>query len=170
MFWTLHIFISNDFRLPKQCKYSDNGCDYEQMPSRTPSRKQVFIDHENDCRHRNIICFFNTACNAQVSLSKILHHMKDIHKSEPINVEKDIRNAHMLISSKHLKKDTDIYWVAAKFTLEGKQFYLNHFRLGRLGHFFLWVYLIGTKKEEEKFTYSITLFNVNKVIFLNSIN
>ena len=170
MFWTLYIFLSNYFRLPKQCKYSDNGCDYEQMPSRMPSRKQVFIDHENDCRHRNIICFTNASCNANVALSKLLLHMKDIHKSEPVNEVNYIYNSHLLIAPDYLKMDKNTAWRATKFNLEGKQFYLKYFRIVRSGHFFMWVYLIGTKKEEEKFTYSITLFNVNKVIFLNSIN
>ena len=96
--------------------------------------------------------------------------MKDIHKSEPVNEVNYIYNSHLLIAPDYLKMDKNTAWRATKFNLEGKQFYLKYFRIARSGHFFMWVYLIGTKKEEEKFTYSITLFNVNKVIFLNSIN
>ena len=128
-----------------------------------PSRKQVFIDHENECPHRNFICFYNTGCNAQVSLSKMLLHMKDIHGSKPLNEAKDIRSSTMLISPGLLRINAS--WTQTCFTLpdEGKQFYYNCFHISR--QFFLWVYLIGSKKEEEKFTYTITLSNAKKVIF-----
>ena len=129
------------------------------------SRKKDFNDHENDCPHRNIMCFYGTNCDKNVSLSKLLLHLKDVHKEEPLEV-KNSRNGNMNISTGTLKNaKTWVSWSSTLFKLDGgKQFYSQCFRNAISGLFFLWVYMIGTPKEEENYIYTYTVYNANKVI------
>ena len=60
-------------------------------------------------------------------------------------------------------------WTLLHFTLfvenVEKRFFLECERTQK-GIFYIWVYVIGTSKEEEKFTYNFTLYNTNKVILI----
>ena len=159
--YLLWIILSNVFRLPKKCKYSNNGCDFEQMPSRI----QALNDHETECLHRNVKCT-NISCKQNVSLSKLSLHLKTVHQDDRPN---EIIGGHVydyiLLTNKNLQRKKWAWWASTHFTLNGgREFYSNCIH-SPTGHFFLWVYMIGTPKEEEHFTYIVTLFDVNKVIF-----
>ena len=131
-----------------------------------PSRKQAFIDHEYDCPHRNVMCLNDTICNKNVALSKLLLHQKDAHEA-PIEENADFHQGNLLFNPEDFKPSkTWFTWVPTHFTLNGgKQFYSQCFRNPTSGLSFLWVYVIGTPKEEENYSYTFTVYNTNKVIF-----
>ena len=147
--------------LPKKCKYSHNGCDFEQMPS----KKQVLHEHETECVHRNVE-YFKIACKQKVPLSKLLLHLKTGPHKAPNEVNGSLKNAKFTITAESLQESKNWgQWVSTHLTLnKEKEFYLECKR-SPTGVFFLWVYMIGTPKEEEEFTCTITLFDINKVIF-----
>ena len=160
-----HVFTNdNCFRLPKQCKFSDNGCDFEQMPS----RKQALNDHEKECPHRNVVCFYNVLCNRNISISKLSSHLRDEHHI-PLEITTNYDKSNLTIHARTFGyKHTCKSWQSTHFTLNGgEQFYSRCFRNATLGLFFLWVYMIGTPKEAENFTYTLTVYNnANKVIYV----
>ena len=132
-----------------------------------PSKKQTLDGHEKECEHRTVACT-TAVCNKTVPLSKLLLHLKDDHKEEHKEIKMSVREVHR--TSLSIRKDFQqttgwISWVTRKFTLnDGKQF-LRHCSRSPTGFFFLWVYMIGTPKEAEDFTYTFTLFSANKVIY-----
>ena len=151
--------------LPKKCKYSHNGCDFEQMPSKKPSKKQVLNEHETECEHRNVECTI-TACIKKVPLSKLLLHLKTAPHMAPNEVNGGLVDSKFTIRAENLQESEKwTSWVSTHLTLnKEKEFYSECVR-SPTGVFFLWVYIIGTPNEEEEFTYTITLFDINKVIF-----
>ena len=161
----MNLILTNDstnlFRLPKKCKYSTNGCDFEQMPS----RKQIFIEHETECLHRDVVC---QHCSNNVALTKLLIHLKTAPHKDPFEVIGGEFTNDLIISRESLQSNRKISWVSTHFTLNSeKEFYFECVR-NKLGFFFLWVYIIGTPKEEEHFTYTISVFDINnKVIYKN---
>ena len=146
-----------------KCKYSDDGCEFEQMPS----KKEALDNHEKECEHRTIACTL-VFCNKTLSLSKLKLHLKDDHKVTIYETKgcEQLR-ANLIGHGRTFRHQ--IKWVTWRgprlFTLnDGKQFY-RQFARSPNGFFFLWVYMIGTPKEAEDFTYTFTLFSANKVIF-----
>ena len=156
----LKVTILNVFRLPKKCKYSKNGCDFELMPS----RKQDVNDHETVCLHRDIHCFQTNCAGKIVSLTKLLDHLKSApHKVPPVEVMGGEETNKLNISPEVFQSKGWMSWVSTHITLNSqKEFYLT-FTRSPSGLLFIWVYIIGTPKEEEEFTYTITLFDINKV-------
>ena len=157
----MNIILPNIFRLPKKCKYSNSGCDYEEMPSKI----EALNDHETECPHRNVKCT-DIKCSQNVSLSKLLLHLKT-HEYEPQEISGGFENSSFVFKPRNLQSKNWASWASAHFTLNGgKEFFCEAVRSpSPTGHFFLWVYMIGTPKEEEHFTYTITLYDANKVIF-----
>ena len=158
----LKVTILNVFRLPKKCKYSKNGCDFELMPS----RKQVVNEHETECPHRDVVCFLSN-CSKIVSLAKLLDHLKSAPHRGPVEViggQEITRNSSFTISPENLQSKGWISWIPTHYTLNSQEFYLSFIRSPK-GLFFFWVYMIGTPKEEEHFTYTISVFDNIKVIF-----
>ena len=101
-------------------------------------------------------------CHETVCLSKLFVHLKDDHGTG-INVADN--KVHMSLCIPPNVYDTSNTWVHFPIILhEGKKFY-TQFAHSEKGLFFLWVYMVGTPKEEENFTYTLTLFNANKVRF-----
>ena len=71
------------------------------------------------------------------------------------------------ISTKRLQDSIDwVSWVSNRLTYGEKDFYTQCAH-SPTGFLFLWVYMIGTPKEAEHFTYTITVFDVKKVIFID---
>ena len=134
-----------------------------------PSRKQIVNDHETECPHRDVNCFIHH-CSKNVSLTKILDHLKTApHKVPPVEVIGAEETDKLNISHVVLQYNEPLYingwmsWVATHFTLNSqKEFYLA-FNRSPSGLFFLWVYIVGTPNEEEHFTYTISVFDINKV-------
>ena len=134
-----------------------------------PSRKEAFNDHEYDCPHRNVMCPNEPTCNKTISLSKLLLHVKDAHR-ESIEEKTNSHKSDLVIPPEIFKGfRTWTPWLSTHFTLNTKEFYSQIFR-GPPGLFYLWVYVIGTPKEVDNFTYTLTLCNANKVIHLDSLN
>ena len=129
-----------------KCKYSDDGCEFEQMPS----KKQALEDHQKECEHRTITCTV-VWCDKTVSLSKLRLHQKDDHNETIFETKgSHVHQAKIKIFTDYRNKW--LSWSPRLFTLnDGKQFYW-HFAHSPLGFFFLWVYMIGTQKDEEHFT------------------
>ena len=148
-----------------KCKYCDDGCEFEQIPS----KKQILDDHEKECEHRIIDCTV-LACDIRLSLSTLFLHLKDDHtiNLDNLNQTQSFKGK-LQITSQNLKEASKwITWTSRLVILnEGKQFYTQCAR-SPTGLFFLWVYIIGTPIEEEKFTYTLTVSSDNKVILLIS--
>ena len=163
LMWILFLLLNNSivniFRLPKKCKYGKNGCDFEQMPS----RKQVVDEHEIVCPHRDVICF-HTHCSNIVSLAKLLNHMKTTpHHKAPIGGQDSSCTRKFTVTSQNFPNSGWISCNPIHLTLNNqKEFYVQIVR-SPSGLFYIWVYIIGTPKEEEDFTYTISLFDINKV-------
>lgn len=134
-----------------------------------PSRRQVLHEHETECEHRFVECTV-TACIEKVPLSKLWLHLKTAPHKAPREINGGIVDSKFTISSEILQESEEwTSWVSTHLTLnKEKEFYLECVR-SLTGVLFLWVYMIGTPKEEEEFTYTITLFDINKVIFKKSI-
>ena len=108
-------------------------------------------------------------CHETICLSKLFVHLKDDHGTEYAATVVDNKVQHMNLSIPPNVYDKSNAWVHFPIILhEGKQFY-SQFARSETGLFFLWVYMIGTPKEEENFTYTLTLFNANKVSYLGLI-
>ena len=127
-----------------------------------PSRKQIVNDHETVCPHRDVTCFVYY-CSKNVSLAKLLDHIKTApHKAlnEVIGGEFTRKFG---VTPQNLQSKGWSTWNSTHLTLNNqKEFYTQIVR-GSSGFFFIWVYIIGTPKEEEDFTYTITVFDINKV-------
>ena len=163
------VILPNICRLPKQCKYSDNGCNFEKMPS----EKQVLDNHEKECQHRAFACPI-LSCAQTVPLSRHSSHVKDHNVGLSIISLKNIsfRN-YIPILHENLEHRIRQYFI--HFTFEEKHFYLEIVRMPvgwphsvdllPNGNYYIWVYVIGSSKEEENFTYTFTVFHsTNKVI------
>ena len=167
-----------------KCKHSKNGCNFEQMPL----KKQVLNDHEKECEHRTIMCLY-AGCNENISLSKFMHHfetasymhyLRIITISVPIIEEGNTHqyNRTLTLSPKDLElSQTWLTWLTyhredpSTRPQDRKQNFYSEWARSPTGFFFMWVYLIGTPKEAENFTYTITFFNVNnEVIFDINLN
>ena len=122
-------------------------------------------DHETVCPHRDITCF-QSNCGKNVSLTKLLDHLKTAPHRAPIEViggQDSTCNRKFTVTSQSLQSKGWISWNPIHLTLNNqKEFYVPIFR-SPSGLFFIWVYMIGTPKEEEDFTYTISLFDINKV-------
>ena len=155
----MHIIIlPNVFRLPKiKCKYSNNGCAFEQILS---AENQALDDHQAECQDRTVACIY-LRCPKTVALSKLSVHLKNEH---PLIVPKvNTSFAGTLAIKPDVFNSQSIWtWVIEKIFLE-KRFYFVQSRDSSNGLFYLWVYVIGTQKEERNFTYTFTLYNADKV-------
>ena len=149
--------------MPKKCKYGKNGCNFEQMPS----RKQIFNDHETVCPHRDVTCF-QSNCSKNVPLANLLVHLKTApqHKVPPFEViggQDSNFTQKFTVTPQYLQFKGWTTWYPLHLTLNNqKEFYIQIVRSSS-GFFFIWVYTIGTPKEEYDFTYTITVFDINKV-------
>ena len=161
------VILPNICRLPKQCKYSDNGCDFEKMPS----EKQVLDDHEKECQHRAFACPI-LSCAQTVPLSRHSSHIKD-HKAglSIVSLKNNSFGSNIPNIDGNLEKPLRFF--VFSFTFEEKHFYLEIVRMPvgcphvnslPNGNYYIWVYVIGSSKEEKKFTYTFTvLHSSNKV-------
>ena len=152
-------------RLPKKCKYTNNGCDYERMPP----EKQALEEHEKDCQQRTIECPVLT-CDQIIPLSRHASHIKDTHvqvKFRTISAvpgEPNTNYKGQFSISNELNTHLGYVFNPVSLTFEDKHFYLECVRTPE-GIFYVWIYVIGSSKEHAKFTYTFTILNNNNKVF-----
>ena len=129
----MSIILPNFCRLPKKCKYTNNGCDFEKMPS----EKQALDDHENDCQYRAFACPL-ISCFETVPLSSHSTHM-DFHAGVVKNVPLSNDSFKGLIT---IWKETHPRFSVVTFTFEKKHFSLLIVRNSK-GIYYIWLYVIG---------------------------
>ena len=134
-----------------------------------PSEKQDLDDHEKECQHRAFACPV-LSCAQTVPVSKHSSHMKD-HKAglstmpllKTNSFANFIPNLHENLG--HQPRKCFVF----SFTFEEKHFYLEIVRMPAFnslpnGNYYIWVYVIGSSKEEENFTYTFTVFHSTKKV------
>ena len=157
------VILPNICRLPKQCKYSDNGCNFEKMPS----EKQVLDDHEKECQHRAFACPI-LSCAQTVPLSRHSSHIKD-HKSGSLStMSLDTKNNSFGNYIPILHENLEQCFTFL-ITFEEKHFYLEIVRMPTFnslpnGNYYIWVYVIGSSKEAENYSYTFTVTDNKAVI------
>ena len=157
------VILPNICRLPKQCKYSDNGCNFEKMPS----EKQVLDNHEKECQHRAFACPI-LSCAQTVPLSRHSSHIKD-HKSGSLStMSLDTKNNSFGNYIPILHENLEQCFTFL-ITFEEKHFYLEIVRMPTFnslpnGNYYIWVYVIGSSKEAENYSYTFTVTDNKAVI------
>ena len=129
---------------------------------RMPSKRQALNDHEQDCHHRNVQCPV-LICKDMVAASKLSFHFKDAHVAiKEIKIDGIFKGVIPFYPEKFKNLNKRVVW-QPDFTLlfEEKFFYWEIIRSQR--NTYMWLYVNGTTKEEDNFTYTFTLYNVNKV-------
>jgi len=122
-------------KLPCVCKYSDHGCEVEQL------RGQLG-DHERVCTYRLVNCV-DLACQQRISVSKLLAHLDNDHETEDfVRVEGGVYSSHFIVNEEDFTKS--IMWISDQLHYDERYFYRECCR-SKEGLWYIWVYLLETE-------------------------
>lgn len=122
-------------KLPCVCKYSDHGCEVEQL------RGQL-ADHERGCTYRLVNCV-DLACQQRISVSKLLAHLDNDHETEDfVRVEGGEYSSHFIVNEEDFTKS--IMWISDQLHYDERYFYRECCR-SKEGLWYIWVYLLETE-------------------------
>ena len=139
-----------------KCRYSASGC-----PHRLPSME---YHEEKECRFRPTRCPSLT-CPVRPPYARLMAHIREEHDGAGAKGRDRIcRNDTDTLVSSYVNidrepifyKTTRMTWVANELVCDGRHFFLECMRNPPDWH--LWVYLIGSEAEAEKYQTTIQLF------------
>ena len=144
---------SDDYRLPSQCRFNDHGCTVELM-------KNDLESHEKECLYRLVRCV-DLACHDKVPFVNLLDHMSNDHEREDfVNAEGSSYKSHFIVHDEDFSRE--IMWISDHLMLDGRHFFRECCRNAD-GLWFIWVYLLGSRKEAENYHYNIKIYSEDKV-------
>jgi len=130
-----------------KCKFGDYGCKFEATIGPLES-------HEKGCGHRLVNCP-DLTCKTQVSMAHAVEHLRKEHDPSEHPNTRMIQRTFIL---KRADFDKDQCWVENHITFEDKHFFQECWRSNG-GQWTIWVYMLGSRNDCEKQTYTIKLFS-----------
>jgi len=136
-------------KMPHSCKFSDYGCKVEHTKSNLET-------HEKDCQFRLVNCV-DLACQAQVCMAQLMTHMtKDHEREDFVHTESNTYRSHFIVQSSDFTRE--IMWISDHIVLEDRHFFRECCR-SKDGQWFVWVYMIGSRKECEEYIYTVKIMS-----------
>jgi len=134
-------------KMPHSCKFSDYGCKMEHT-------KTTLECHEKDCGYRLVNCV-DLACQTQVPMAQLVEHMKKDHEREDfVHTESNTYRSHFIVQSSDFTGE--IMWISDHIVFEDRHFFRECCR-SKDGQWFVWVYMIGSRKECEEYIYTVKI-------------
>jgi len=136
-------------KMPHSCKFSDYGCKLEHT-------KTQLETHEKDCGYRLVNCV-DLACQTQVPMAQLVEHMKKDHEREDfVHTESNTYRSHFIVQSSDFTGE--IMWISDHIVFEDRHFFRECCR-SKDGQWFVWVYMIGSRKECEEYIYTVKIMS-----------
>ncbi|XP_059079789.1 uncharacterized protein LOC131877951 isoform X2 [Tigriopus californicus] len=138
-----------------RCRFFSSGCPY-----RLPSME---FHEDRECKFRPTRCPSLT-CPIKPPFAKLLEHVQDDHNGSKKGRDRICRNNSNQLVSSYVNidkepvfyKTTRMTWVANELICDSFHFFLECMRVPPDWH--LWVYIIGSEKDAEKYQATIQLF------------
>jgi len=136
-------------KMPHSCKFSDYGCKMEHT-------KTTLECHEKDCGYRLVNCV-DLACQTQVPMAQLVEHMKKDHeRGDFVHTESNTYRSHFIVQSSDFTGE--IMWISDHIVFEDRHFFRECCR-SKDGQWFVWVYMIGSRKECEEYIYTVKIMS-----------
>ena len=127
-----------------QCKFAERGCKYV-------GARSIVMEHMTDCSFDlKVECQYLT-CREMVSMENMVDHLKAAHQS------REILATNGKVSIKWKKCHINGQWSQWIVFLEGHIFFLH--ALTNEDYWMLWVVLMGTKKDAQKFEVAMSIID-----------
>ena len=122
--------------------------------------KNDLESHEKECLYRLVRCV-DLACHDKVPFVNLLDHMSNDHEREDfVNAEGSSYKSHFIVHDEDFSRE--IMWISDHLMLDGRHFFRECCRNAD-GLWFIWVYLLGSRKEAENYHYNIKIYSEDKV-------
>jgi len=97
------------------------------------------------------------ACQTQVPMAQLMEHMKKDHEREDfVHTESNTYRSHFIVQSSDFTRE--IMWISDHIVLEDRHFFRECCR-SKDGQWFVWVYMIGSRKECEEYIYTVKIMS-----------
>jgi len=136
--------------LPHACKFEVYGCGREESTTALES-------HEKECPYRLVRCFW-LQCKTRGPMHELLQHKKEFHRLTEYWPRKHLASSFVIVPSVFEMEEC---YAPKHIEVEGRQFFQELWRCIN-GHWFMWVYMMGSKTECDKYTFTVKLVSPDR--------
>ena len=141
-------------KYPRDCKNDHFGCNVKLL-------KEEMKAHESVCEYRTTGCPL-LMCKELIPQMKLLEHINNEHTDCHIKIDKPSWKGDFSRINEAIASTTGYSWYPTLVEFDGNYFFQECWK-NELGNYHVWVYMVGTSNESQKYIYTIKILHPDQI-------